>query len=137
MLEEQNKIILGVDPGRSKTGLALTDDAGSILALKIAKTALLQEELKEFLGSWQPSAIVMGDGTYHKEIGAEIKQVLLGLELVLVDEAHSTEEARNIYWQENPPKGWRRLIPLGLLVPDEPLDAYAAVVQVRRWLQKM
>ena len=29
---------LGIDPGRSKTGLALVDAAGSILALHIAHT---------------------------------------------------------------------------------------------------
>jgi len=52
-----------------------------------------------------------------------------------VEEAHSTEEARNLYWQENPPQGWRKLMPLGMLVPDVPLDAYAAVILVRRFLE--
>ena len=52
-----------------------------------------------------------------------------------VEEAHSTEDARTLYWQENPPKGLKKLIPLGMLVPPVPLDAYAAVILVRRFLE--
>jgi hypothetical protein len=40
-----------------------------------------------------------------------------------------------LYWQENPPKGLKKLIPLGMLVPPVPLDAYAAVILVRRFLE--
>lgn len=125
---------LGIDPGRSKTGLALVDEAGKILALHIAPTAAIEAELRSFAGSEVLSAIVMGNGTNNKAIGRAVQKVFPKAELNLVGEAHSTEEARSLYWQENPPRGWRRLVPLGLLVPPEPLDAYAAVVQVRRWL---
>ena len=51
-----------------------------------------------------------------------------------IGEAHSTEEARRLYWKIHPPQGLRRLLPLGLQVPPVPLDGYAAVVQVRRYL---
>ena len=115
---------LGVDPGRSKTGLALVAADGKILSLHIAMTDNLAAELRQFVGSAKLQGIIMGNGTNNKAIGA------------VVGEAYSTEEARSLYWQENPPKGWRKLVPLGLLVPPEPLDAYAAVVQVRRWLKK-
>lgn len=125
---------LGIDPGRSKTGLALVDEAGKILALHIAPTVAIEAELRRFAGSEVLSAIIMGDGTNNKAIGKAVQDVFPNAQLNLVGEAHSTEEARSLYWQENPPRGWRRLVPLGLLVPPEPLDAYAAVVQVRRWL---
>ena len=62
--------------------------------------------------------------------------VLPGFPLHVVDEKYSTEEARELYWELFPPKGWRRLIPLGLQTPPEPLDGYAAVVQARRFLQQ-
>ena len=97
-------LFLGIDPGRSKTGLALVDGTGAIVALHIA------------------------------QIGAVVHSVFPLLPLHIVGEAHSTEEARTLYWQVNPPRGWRSLVPLGMLVPSEPLDAYAAVVQVKRWL---
>lgn len=128
--------LLGIDPGRSKTGLALTDEAGNILRLAIAQTAQMEGELRSFVAGEDLSAVVMGDGTNHDAIGRAVEQVLPDVPLHLVGEAHSTEEARTLYWQVNPPQGWRKLVPMGLLVPDCPLDGYAAVVQVRRYLQE-
>ena len=125
---------LGIDPGRSKTGLALVDAAGSILALNIAHTEHIEVELSAFAGKEQLAGIIMGDGTNSKAIGQAVSKVFAAVPLALVGEAHSTEEARSLYWQVNPPRGWRKLVPLGMLVPSEPLDAYAAVVQVKRWL---
>lgn len=125
---------LGIDPGRSKTGLALVDAAGSILALHIAHTEHIEVELSAFAGKEQLAGIIMGDGTNSKAMGQAVSKVFAAVPLALVGEAHSTEEARSLYWQVNPPRGWRKLVPLGMLVPSEPLDAYAAVVQVKRWL---
>lgn len=126
--------LLGIDPGRSKTGLALTDEHGAILRLHVAQTGNMEQELRDFVKSEELEAVIMGDGTNHDAIGKAVAAVLPEVPLQLVGEAHSTEEARTLYWQENPPKGWRRLVPMGLLVPSEPLDAYAAVVQIRRYL---
>ena len=125
---------LGIDPGRNKTGLALLDAEGNIVQLAIAKTDDFAEELRKFVDGRSLAQVVMGNGTNHEAIGKVVREVFPHAPLALVGEAHSTEEARSLYWRVNPPKGWRRLVPLGLLVPPEPLDAYAAVVQVRRWL---
>ena len=127
---------LGIDPGRSKTGLALVDGAGQIVALHIAMTESIDQELQAFVAADKLCGIVMGDGTNNKRIGDAVRRVFPKAPLALVGEAHSTEEARALYWQVKPPTGWRRLVPLGFLVPPEPLDAYAAVVQVRRWLSQ-
>ena len=127
---------LGIDPGRSKTGLALVDGAGQIVALHIAMTESIDQELQAFVAADKLCGIVMGDGTNNKRIGDAVRRVFPKAPLALVGEAHSTKEARALYWQVKPPTGWRRLVPLGLLVPPEPLDAYAAVVQVRRWLSQ-
>ena len=127
---------MGIDPGRSKTGLALVDGAGQIVALHIAMTESIDQELQAFVAADKLCGIVMGDGTNNKRIGDAVRRVFPKAPLALVGEAHSTEEARALYWQVKPPNGWRRLVPLGLLVPPEPLDAYAAVVQVRRWLSQ-
>lgn len=127
--------LLGIDPGRSKTGLALTDEQGKILALHIASTSEMRRELADFVGTASIKAIIMGDGTNSQVIMNDVAAVFPQLPLHLIGEAHSTEEARILYWEENSPTGWRRLVPLGMLVPDEPLDAYAAVVQIRRWLK--
>lgn len=126
--------LLGIDPGRSKTGLALTDGQGAILRLHIAQTGNMEQELQAFVKGENLEAVIMGDGTNHDAIGKAVAAVLPEVPLQLVGEAHSTEEARTLYWQENPPKGWKKLVPMGLLVPSVPLDAYAAVVQIRRYL---
>lgn len=128
-------MFLGVDPGRSKTGLALVDETGAIKGLHIAFMEKFKDELTAFCKGTKLDAVVLGDGTNSTAVGKFIAEVYPGLEQHVVGEAYSTEEARKLYWEVNPPQGWRSLVPLGLLVPAEPLDAYAAVVQVRRWLK--
>ena len=130
-----NKLYLGIDPGRSKTGLALVDGAGKILKLHIADSQNIDNEIVEFIQKSCPVQIVLGNGTNSSNIGEAVQKVLPNVEIAVVEEAHSTEEARTLYWQENPPQGWRKLVPLGMLVPDVPLDAYAAVILVRRFLE--
>lgn len=132
-----SKYYLGVDPGRSKTGLALTGEDGKILKLRIALTENILQELRDFVTEEvELETIIMGNGTNSKNIRRAIEEVFPNQELKLVGEAFSTEEARGLYWVENPPTGWRKLLPLSMQVPPEPLDAYAAVVQVRRWLKE-
>lgn len=128
-------MLLGVDPGRSKTGLALVDEAGNIKKLHIAFMQNFVEELTDFCDNAELKAVVLGDGTNSKAVSKMIAETYPGLPQHVVGEAYSTEEARRLYWEVNPPQGWRKLVPLGLLVPEEPLDAYAAVVQVRRWIK--
>lgn len=132
-----SKYYLGVDPGRSKTGLALTSEDGKILKLRIALTENILQELRDFVtDEVELETIIMGNGTNSKNIRRAIEEVFPNQKLKLVGEAFSTEEARGLYWVENPPTGWRKLLPLSMQVPPEPLDAYAAVVQVRRWLKE-
>ena len=129
------KLYLGIDPGRSKTGLALVDGVGKIVKLHIAESQNIDNEIVEFTKNSGPVQIVLGNGTNSRNIGEVVKKVLPDVSITVVEEAHSTEEARALYWQENPPKGLKKLIPLGLLVPPVPLDAYAAVILVRRFLE--
>lgn len=129
------KLYLGIDPGRSKTGLALVNGAGKIVKLHIAESQNIDNEIVEFIKNSCPVHIVLGNGTNSRNIGESVKRVLPDVMVAVVEEAHSTEEARALYWQENPPKGLKKLIPLGMLVPPVPLDAYAAVILVRRFLE--
>lgn len=129
------KLYLGIDPGRSKTGLALVNGAGKIVKLHIAESQNIDNEIVEFIKNSCPVHIVLGNGTNSRNIGESVKRVLNDVMVAVVEEAHSTEEARTLYWQENPPKGLKKLIPLGMLVPPVPLDEYAAVILVRRFLE--
>ena len=55
------------------------------------------------------------------------------LEIVLVDEHHSSEEGRKRYFCDNPPIGWRRFLPRTLLFPERAYDDYVAVVLAERF----
>lgn len=118
-----------------------------IIAVQVARTRSFSDYLPVFLfdklqvsNFWalrqKLRAIVLGNGTTSKEHRKRIELALPGFPVHVVDEKYSTEEARTLYWELFPPKGWRRLIPLGLQTPPEPLDGYAAVVQVRRFLEQ-
>lgn len=128
--------ILGIDPGSSKTGAALLDSNGNIVRISILWMEEFGKNLTEFLQTTEPKTCIIGNGTTSMKLQQTLAVILPDLELIVCDEAHSTEEARKLYWELNPPQGWRRLIPLGMLSPPVPLDAYAAVVLVRRYLKK-
>lgn len=138
---------LGIDPGRDKTGVALVEETGRILAVQVMRTRNFSDALLKFLyeqlqvsNTWglrkKLQAVVLGNGTGSEEHERQILKALPGFPLQVVDEKYSTEEARVLYWELHPPKGWKALIPLGLQTPPEPLDGYAAVVQVRRFMEQ-
>ena len=55
----------------------------------------------------------------------------------LIDESHSTEDARKLYWQYNPPTGWRRFVPKGMQFPPEPVDDLTAYVIGMRYTKQL
>jgi hypothetical protein len=56
------------------------------------------------------------------------------MRIVLVDEKGTSLLARERYLKENPPAGWRRLLPSGMQIPKEPYDDYAALLLAERYL---
>ena len=138
---------LGIDPGRDKTGVALVEETGRILAVQVMRTRNFSDSLLQFLydalqvrNTWGLrkilKAVVLGNGTGSEEHKQWIEKALPGYPVFVVDEKYSTEEAKALYWKLYPPRGLRRLIPLGLQTPPEPLDGYAAVVQVHRFMEQ-
>ena len=75
----------------------------------------------------------MGGSTGSREVTGELRTAL-GREPRVVDERHTTERARLRYYQDHPPRGLWRLVPLGLQVPPVPYDDYAAVVMAEDYL---
>lgn len=128
-------VMLGIDPGSSKTGAALLDTDGHIIKTEVLLMVDFAEELKQFLADYNVVVCVLGNGTTSEMMAATIKTVLPGIKLRLIDEAHSTEEARLLYWELNPPRGLRKLFPTTMQVPPQNLDGYAAAVLVRRYLK--
>ena len=125
---------VGIDPGRDKCGVAILNSAGEIIFQKVIETAEFETALKNLIAQYKLELAILGDGTTHKNA----EKILRGLNLPvkIVDEKHTTEEARRLYWEKNPPRGWRKLLPTSMQVPPEPVDALVAEILVKRFLTK-
>lgn len=128
--------VLGIDPGRVKTGLAVVSPDGAIRARAIIETARLEPEIKALLLASNIERVALGDSTSSKPARAHLEAVLEGTGLIveMVDEKNSTLEARTLYFEAYPLRGWRRLLPF-LQVPPVPVDDFAAVIVARRLLE--
>ena len=126
--------VLGVDPGRSKAGYALLEPSGAVLVAGIEPIERLPACLGELISTRRVAAIALGGGTNSRPIKAALET--LGLPVHFVDEFETSRAARDLYFAEHPPRGWRRLLPLGLQVPQRPIDDYAAILIARRFLAR-
>ena len=128
--------IMAVDPGRDKCGLAVIDGQGKVLWRQVIETEDLEKMAQERSGEFGPACLILGNGTTSKAAAGRLKAALPDLPLKVVDEYRTTEEAKKLYWQVNPPKGWRKLLPVTMQVPPEPVDDLVAVILARRELEK-
>ena len=126
-------LVMGIDPGRDKCGVAVLNAAGDIKFQRVVPTEELDRAIKSLAAEFDIATVILGDGTTHKSAAEKISAA--GLTFRLVDEKHTTEEARRLYWKKNPPRGWRKLLPTSMQVPPEPVDAIVAEILVRRYLE--
>jgi RNase H-fold protein (predicted Holliday junction resolvase) len=126
--------VLGLDPGTRKCGYAVLTALGEPpLTLGIAPIDALRERLRELLLAIPVTVAAVGRGTNAAAIADLARE--LGLPVQLVDERETTLLARARFFRDHPPRGWRRLIPLGMLLPDRPIDDYAALLIAERYLE--
>ena len=126
--------ILGIDPGTRKCGYALVTAPGTPpLELGIAPTERLGDTLHDLAARHAIRAIALGGGTHAAVVRATLES--LALPIHIVDERETTLLARRRYFQAHPPRGWRRLIPRGMLLPPRPIYDYAAVLIAERLLE--
>ena len=123
-------MIAAVDPGREKCGVAVVALDGSIEKRLVVPTPALQEEIASILADGRIQVLLCGDGTGSatqagmlRELAAQHK-----VQFFVVDEKYTTEQARKLYWQQQPPQGWRRLLPTTMQTPPVPVDDYVAVL---------
>lgn len=124
-------MILAIDPGKDKCGLALFNKEGRVLEQKIVKRKDLFRLLPHY---HETTTIVIGDSANGREINEELQQHHLKQNISLFPERETTRQARQHYWQAHPPRGWRRLVPASLLTPPVPVDDFAAVIIGRNYL---
>ena len=126
--------VLGLDPGTRKCGYALVAAPGERpLMLGIAPLEALRQRLHELLATHPVAIAAIGRGTNAAAV-AEIARAL-GLRVELVDERETTLLARSRYFDDHPPRGWRRFVPRGMLLPSRPIDDYAALLIAERYLK--
>jgi RNase H-fold protein (predicted Holliday junction resolvase) len=126
--------VLGLDPGTRKCGYAVLTGLGTPpLTLGISSVEALGERLRELVAATPVAVAAIGRGTNAAAV-SEIARAL-GLRVELVDERETTLKARARYFEDHPPRGWRRLIPRGMLLPERPIDDYAALLIAERYLQ--
>lgn len=126
-------VLLAIDPGRDKCGLAVAD-GHTILARAVVPTTRLAQTVREWAHRYEVERILLGDRTGAGEVRADLDATALGIPITLVVEEETTLQARRRYFADHPPMGWRRLFPLSMQVPPEPYDDYAAVVILERYL---
>ncbi len=135
--------LLGFDPGRDKCGVAVVEISGDQEGSQLEKYQVRQHQifsasavvdgLREICQQLPITTVVMGDGTTTKEWQQKIRSII-SVPIVLVDERHSTLEARDRYWQIFPPLGFLRFVPQSLRPIDRPIDDIVAIILLERYL---
>jgi RNase H-fold protein (predicted Holliday junction resolvase) len=129
------RLVIGIDPGSAKCGYATVGADGKRAALEVLPLADLPERVARDIGSSTIEAICIGHATNSREIEQLCRSRWPEIPVIIVDETNTTLDARRRYYEENPPKGILRWLPRGLLVPSAPLDGYAALLIIERWLR--
>jgi hypothetical protein len=128
-------LVVAVDPGTDKCGLAAVTRSGQVAKLVVVGCGEVVATVRELLaGSHALEVLLVGDGTGSRTLLQEFASADLGITPEVVSERSSTLKARYLYFALNPPRGLMRLIPRGLLVPPRPVDDYAALVLAHEWL---
>jgi RNase H-fold protein (predicted Holliday junction resolvase) len=125
--------VIGIDPGTRKCGYAVIEVARAApLAQGIVGTGELAQVLSSLRERFALRQAAVGGGTHSREVEAIVRAA--GLTVAKVDERDTTLKARVRYFEAHPPRGWKRLIPRGMLVPERPIDDFAAVLIAERFL---
>lgn len=131
-------VILGFDPGRQKCGLAILGVDRVLRYHEVVASDTVVETIQALRQTFPISTIVMGNQTTSREWQQRLVDELVDApRIMLVDERHSSLEARDRYWQMFPPKGLTGLLPQGLRTPPRPIDDIVAILLIERYLNRL
>ena len=135
--EHEDAIVLGLDPGTDKCGLAVVSRQQGPLYQEVVSLAELPEIVRRIAAQFAISEVAMGDCTGAEQTHDQLAQAGIDTPVTTVSEELTSRLARERYWEDNPPRGLARLIPLGLRVPPRPVDDYAALIIAERLLERI
>lgn len=130
-------VLLGFDPGRAKCGLAVVGLDRALHHHQVVPAADVLSQIEALRQTYAISAIVMGDQTGAKDWQAKLKALADAPRISLIDERHSSLEARDRYWQMYPPRGLTRLVPQGVRNIPRQIDDIVAILLVERYLDRL
>jgi len=128
-------MVLAVDPGTGKCGLAVVGQTQGCVDRSVINREDLLAKVRHYLESFPVERVLVGGATGSKPVIQELKQHL-SVPIEVVNEFRTTERARDRYYQDHPPRGLWRLVPLGLQIPAVAIDDYAAIVMAEDWLKR-
>lgn len=131
-----NKIVLSIDPGNKKCGIAVVDSQLKFIAGEVIGKEKLLNKVKIYLDRYKIKNILIGSGTNSENIFDIIKEKFPNLILIKVVEKDTTMQARKRYFEYYPPAGLLKILPISLRVPPRPYDDFAAFVIAERFFQK-
>jgi len=135
---ETPKIVLAIDPGKNKCGMALarreSDGKVHLLWHAIVPREQVIQKIHEAQEQAAFSMVIVGSGTTSRPLVSEIRNEVPSMAILVVDEKDTSFQARERYWEHNPRRGWRRLLPSTLQTPPDPIDDYAALIIAERVL---
>ena len=138
MSQTGEKTVLAIDPGHAKCGLAVArrtvEGKVELLWRKVSPTDDLGSAIQQAADACPYSLVIVGSGTRSKEIVEQLREWMPSIGILVVDERDTTIQARERYWEHNPRRGWRRLLPATMQVPPNPVDDYVALILAERVL---
>ncbi|HWR05925.1 pre-16S rRNA-processing nuclease YqgF [Sporomusa sp.] len=131
-------LVLAIDPGREKCGIAVVHKEQGLIYKTIITTAELFTIVNNLAAAYNLTTVIIGDGTTTHTAQTALATITVngqGLKVIPVNEYRSTDEARLLYWVNNPPRGLKRLIPTSMQVPPVPVDDFVAVILAERYFK--
>ena len=133
--------VLAIDPGRAKCGLAVVCGPADgtrfpvrRLHLSVVETERLTVCAGELLRRFPPiGRLLVGSGTGSSTLRKALASAFPHLPIETVNEHGSSARARARFVREIAAPGWRRLLPAGLRVPEQPYDDYVALLLAEEW----
>jgi RNase H-fold protein (predicted Holliday junction resolvase) len=97
------KIILAIDPGKKKCGIALVDYNLRYIEGEVTINEELIDRIKYYIGKYHPDALIVGSGTNSESIITIIKNNFPEFLIIPVKEKDTTWLARKYFFQYHPP----------------------------------
>lgn len=134
-MNKKEKIVLSIDPGNFKCGIAVVEENRKVHLKKIIETEKLKDEIKNILEKYNINLVILGDKTGSKKVKNFLKE-FKNIKIVLEDESFTSFKAKKKYFQENPPKGIKKFLPISFQTPPSPYDDYAAIILAEEYFKK-